>query len=50
MGYLQVRRMPTLQCFISDLERGDETCADMMPDAQCLFYILEREMFVQNVS
>ncbi len=24
--------MLALQCFISDLERGDETCADMMPD------------------
>jgi hypothetical protein len=32
--YQQARRMPALQCFIFDLERKDETCADMMTDAK----------------
>jgi hypothetical protein len=32
--YQQARRMPALQCFVSDRERGDETFADMMTDAK----------------
>jgi hypothetical protein len=32
--YQQARRMPALQCIVSDLERGDETCADMMTAAK----------------
>ncbi len=32
--YQQARRMPGLQHFFSDLERGDETCDDMTTDAK----------------
>jgi hypothetical protein len=34
--------MPALQCFVSGLERGDETCADISTDKKCFFYVLER--------
>jgi hypothetical protein len=33
--YQQARRMPALQHFVSDLEKGDETCDDMTTDAKC---------------
>ncbi len=32
--YQHAVRMPALQCFFSDLERGDETCADISSDAK----------------
>jgi hypothetical protein len=47
LEYQQARQMPALQHFLSDLERRDETCADVM---NVLFYVLEREKFVQNVG
>jgi hypothetical protein len=34
MEYQRAARMPTLQCFISDLEIRDETCADILSDAK----------------
>ena len=32
--YQQALRMPALQCFILDLGRRDETCADILSDAK----------------
>ncbi len=47
--YQEVRWIPALQCFISDLEKRRTLC---WYDDRCkmfLFYVLEGETFVQNV-
>ncbi len=36
--YQRALRMPALQHFISDLERRDETCADILSDAKHFLY------------
>jgi hypothetical protein len=41
--------MPTLQCFILDLEKRFETCADVSSDAKCLSSMSKNKCFVQNI-
>jgi hypothetical protein len=36
-------RMPALQCFISDLEEKDETCADILSDTKCFILYFKKE-------
>jgi len=45
--YQWAKRIPALQHFVSDIERRDETCADMITDAK---HFILWEMFVQNVK
>jgi hypothetical protein len=40
--YQQARRIPAWQCFVSDLERRDETCAYIMTDTKCFIVCFGR--------
>jgi hypothetical protein len=41
--------MPALQHFNTDLEDGDETCADIFQAQNVLFYVLGKIRFVRYV-
>ncbi len=41
--YQQAAIVPALQCFISDLERRDETCTDISPEAKCLILCFKKK-------
>jgi hypothetical protein len=48
--YQRAARMPALQCFILDLEKRYETCANVLSDAKCCSCMLKKKCFVQNLQ
>jgi hypothetical protein len=44
--YQQAGRIPALQCQVSNLERRDETCANMLTGAKCFILSFRK----RNVS